>query len=211
MGSSQGITVRKDTIPTNEPSFAPSFSAPTLNPTVSSPTTVPTTSEPTQLPTTTRPSCNPTVAPSVAPSVSNPTIAPTNWYAPRWVEVYRTTTTCSNNHMISRPFRGDGSYDDCKQYCANDSRCKYFFYRSSNQFCKLYDSCESTTGSNWGITVRKDTIPTNEPSFAPSFSAPTSNPTVSEPTATPTISEPTATPTMSEPSFNPTIASSTDD
>jgi len=200
--SSHGITVRKDTIPTNEPSFAPSFSAPTLNPTISSPTTVPTTS---------RPSCKPTVSPSVSPSVSNPTIAPTNWYAPRWVEVYRTTTTCSNNHMISRPFRGDGSYDDCKQYCANSSRCKYFFYRSSNQFCKLYDSCENTTGSNWGITVRKDTIPTNEPSFAPSFSAPTSNPTVSYPTALPTISEPTATPTISEPSFNPTIAPSTDD
>jgi len=209
--SSQGITVRKDTIPTNEPSFAPSFSAPTLNPTVSSPTTVPTTSEPSQLPTTTRPSCNPTVSPSVAPSVSNPTIAPTNWYAPRWVEVYRTTTTCSDNHRFARPFRGDGSYADCKQYCANSSRCKYFFYRSSNQLCKLYDSCEITTGSNWGITVRKDTIPTNEPSFAPSFSAPTSNPTVSYPTASPTISEPTALPTISEPSFNPTIAPSTGD
>jgi len=200
-GSSHGVTVRKDTIPTNEPSFAPSLSAPTTNPTISDPTTTPTTSQPTQ---------QPTVEPSVSPTVSNPSIAPTNWFAPRWVEIYRSTTTCSDDYRISRPFRGDGSYDDCKQSCASNVRCKYFFFRASAQICVIYDSCAETRVSNFGVTVRKDTIPTNEPTFAPSFSAPTSHPTVSYPSKHPTTSEPTALPTISEPSFSPTIAPSTD-
>ena len=102
----------------------------------------------------------------------------------------------------------DGSFDDCKQYCANDSRCKYFFYRPSHEVCILFDSCEETRESSQGITVRKDTIPTNEPSFAPSFSAPTLNPTVSSPTTVPTTSEPSQLPTTTRPSCNPTVSPS---
>lgn len=158
------------------------------------------------------PSTSPvTSLPTTGPTASNPSIAPTNWFDPRWEEVYRGTTSCSEDYRFSRPCHSGAecSFAQCKQYCTNASRCKYFFFRPSRGYCKLFNGCDVTQASSSGITVRKDVIPTNEPSYVPTASMPSSYPSSSTPTYVPTISEPTSMPTTDEPTIAPSKAPTT--
>lgn len=195
--SSPGVTYRKDVIPTLEPSYNPTFSAPTglpsveptkapstipsSTPSLSAPSTSPSISEPTEIP---------SVTPTSSPPVSEPTSAPSRWYDPRWVEVYSGTTTCAQQYRFRRACKSGCSFEECKEFCAEDSRCKYF-YRNHRGSCQLLTSCDETGTARSGVTVRKDVVPTFEPSREPSISMPTSAPSASAPTGAPTTLLPT--------------------
>merc|ERR1740123_2670660 len=211
VGSSSGVIVQKIVIPTNEPSHVPTFSGPTEMPTISeptgfpsvTPTKMPTSSSPSFIPTSSIPTNMPTVSEPTKTPTDSPSSAPSNWYDPRWEEFSSGATTCSRNFKISRTCKRGCSYSQCKNSCAENSRCRYFFFRQHTGFCMLYNGCSAVVGSSSGVIVQKIVIPTNEPSHVPTFSDPTEMPTISEPTGFPSVT-PTKMPTSSSPSFIPT-------
>jgi len=142
-----------------------------------------------------------TSMPTTNPTTDSPTSPPSHWYDPRWEEFLSGPSTCSKNFKIARPCKSGCSYEQCHNACAERQACRFFFFRSSG-FCQLFNGCSTLRGVNSGVTMQKIVIPTNEPSYVPTFSMPTSSPTISEPSAFPSV-EPTKIPTNSEPSFAP--------
>merc|ERR1719499_995628 len=210
-----GVSYQKITIPTNEPSHspsvsmltsAPSSSMPTSAPSSSLPTSAPTTATPTSSPTLSEPTALPSETPTRGPTFSQPTAPPSHWYDPRWVQVLNRGTMCSPTFRFARPCKSGCSEQECKDYCASRSQCR-FFWRSAKGRCELFNNCADTVERGNGITVRKDTIPTNEPSYSPTLSQPTGSPSISSPTKTPTTPQPTTSPTVDptqSPSNTPT-------
>jgi hypothetical protein len=111
-----------------------------------------------------------TLEPSTVPS-----LAPTTWNAPRWLEILDDSTTCANTHRILRPCKKDCSRAFCREQCAENDSCS-FFYTSPNGRCELFDSCTNTREAN-GVTVQKFIPTTLEPTSAPTTPAPSKAPT----------------------------------
>jgi len=150
---------------------------------------------------TSAPSMTPSVLPSVSPSLV-PSSAPSRWFDPRWETVYDNTLTCEKSQKISTFCKSGCDAGECRQACADNDRCKYYFFHNTNGQCKLFDDCSITVPDAKGVTVRKIVIPTNEPSFNPTVSNPTTVPTSSLPSITPTVS-PSFSPSISQPSSSP--------
>lgn len=150
-----------------------------------------------------KPSTSPlTSTPTLYPTTDAPTSAPSHWYDPRWEEFLNGATTCARSFRLSRTCKRGCSYSRCQDSCKENSRCKFFFFRPQTGFCMLYNGCSTQVGSGSGVTVQKIVIPTNEPSYGPTFSEPTGIPTISEPSGSPSVM-PTNIPTSSDPSSAP--------